>query len=167
MCLWPYAATQFENIAYFISTRAHMPPVSPFRFSHPDVPAPDLEWARPLFCDVTIHVASRDQTGKMSYTGAAGCFLCHDFKRNAEVVYVPSLRRLSSFTVTTWRMDSFEVCKMITADTPLEYRETDDLRFGPVTGDMLPRRRVARGAPTAIGRTVQEREGEAFEHHLA
>ena len=50
---------------------------------------------------------------------------------------------------------------MITPDTPLEYRETDDLRFGPVTGDMLPRRRVARGAPTAIGRTVQEREGEA------
>ena len=37
----------------------------------------------------------------------------------------------------------------------------NDLRFGPVTGDMLPRRRVARGAPTAIGRTVQEREGEA------
>ena len=128
MCLWPWAATQFENIAYFISTRAHAPPMSPFRFGHADAPAPDLEWARPLFCDVIVHVASRDQGGKMNYTGAVGCFLCHDFKRNAEIVYVPSLRRLSTFTVTTWRMDSFEVCKMITVDTPLEYRETEDLR---------------------------------------
>lgn len=161
MCLWPWAATQFENIAYFISTRAHAPPMSPFRFGHADAPAPDLEWARSLFCDVIVHVASRDQGGKMNYTGAVGCFLCHDFKRNAEIVYVPSLRRLSTFTVTTWRMDSFEVCKMITVDTPLEYRETEDLRCGPATSDLLPRRRVARGAPAAIGRTLQEREGDA------
>ena len=47
-------------------------------------------------------------------TGADGCFLGHDFIRGCEFVYVPSLRRLSSYVVTTWRTSSFEICKQIT-----------------------------------------------------
>lgn len=160
LCLWPWAASQFENVAYFISTRAHEPPVSPFQFSHPDAGEPDLSWARPLFCDVTVHVAKRDVGGKMNYTGTDGCYLGHDFKRNCEYVYCPGLRRLSSFTVSTWRTTSFTICKMITSDTPLEYRETEDLRFGPATLDLLPKRHVTRGAPAAVGSTALEREGE-------
>jgi hypothetical protein len=56
----------------------------------------DLAWAKPLFCDVTVHLAARDMKTKTGPTGADGCFLGHDFIRGCEFVYVPSLRRLSS-----------------------------------------------------------------------
>ncbi len=55
----------------------------------------DLSWAKPLFCDVTVHLPSRDSQGKLAYTGSDGCYLGRDFKRNADYVYLP--RRFEQF----------------------------------------------------------------------
>lgn len=70
--LWPWMVNQAEHIAYyFISTRAHKPPKSPFKFSYPDAPPADLTWAEPLFCDVVVHLAKADIHGKMAYRSKA------------------------------------------------------------------------------------------------
>ena len=61
------------------------------------------------------------------------------FKRNADYVYLPTKGRISSFTVTDWRAHSFTVCKTITSDTPVEYREPQDLRMSPATASLIPK----------------------------
>ena len=73
-------------------------------------------------------------------------------------MYVPSLRRLSSYAVTTWRTSSFEICKQITADTPVEYHQMDDLRYGPATATLLPKIMRAALKPAVVAMTA-EKEG--------
>ena len=64
---------------------------------------------------------------------------------------MPSLQRISTYTVSEWREESFTICKTITADTPVEYFEAGDLPIAPVTGAMTQRRYTVRraGAATA------------------
>ena len=157
-CLWPWAAAHIERVLYFVPTRAHNPAQSAYHFTHPDVGEADLSWAKPLFCDVTVHLSERDIKTKTGPTGADGCFLGHDFVRGGEYVYVPSLRRLSSYAVTTWRTSSFEICKQITADTPVEYHQMDDLRYGPATAALLPKVMRAALKPAVVAMTA-EKEG--------
>ena len=52
---------------------AHAPPISPYRFSHPQRDPVDMTWAYPLFCDVTVHLPYRDRDGKLGAAGADGC----------------------------------------------------------------------------------------------
>jgi hypothetical protein len=165
-CLWPWALTQFEHTRYFMSTESHSPPVSPYAFSHPEAPPADVSWAKPLFCDVTVSLSKQDRAGKLSHTGADGCYLGHDFKRNCSFVYLPSLNRIASFTVTDWRVASYTIVKSITSDTPVEYREPNDLRYGEVTAALVPRRITGPRARNAVasvlpkeGATVQNKEG--------
>lgn len=129
-----------------------------YHFTHPDAGDADLAWAKPLFCDVTVHLAARDMKTKTGPTGADGCFLGHDFIRGCEFVYVPSLRRLSSYVVTTWRTSSFEICKQITVDTPVEYHQMDDLRYSPATAALLPKIMRAARKPAVVAMTA-EKEG--------
>jgi len=139
-CLWPWAITQYANIRYFIATSAHDPEISPYEFAHgPGAPAADLSWAKPLFCDVTVHLVERDRHGALSSTGADGCYLLHDMKRGCEIVYVPKMRRIASFEVTDWRPHSFTIVKGITTDTPVEYMTPADLQFGPETASLMPK----------------------------
>jgi hypothetical protein len=114
--------------------------MSPYQFSHPEGEPADMTWAKPLFCDVVVHLAKRDIDNKTSYTSADGCYLGHDFKRNCQIVYVPALRRIGHFHVRVWRRGSFECCKGITFDTPVSYREPDDLFYGKPTAALLPER---------------------------
>ena len=126
-------------------------------FAHPDSGLADLSWAKPLFCDVTVHLPSRDSQGKLAYTGSDGCYLGRDFKRNADYVYLPAQGRISSFTVTDWRPHSFVTCKGITADTPVEYREPQDLRMSPVTASLVPKH-ITAGRPRSA-HLLQNKEG--------
>lgn len=73
--LWPWAMSQYEHIRHFISTEAIQPPMSPFMLAHPEAGPANLSWAKPLFCDVTVHLPSRDSQGKLAYTGSDGCYL--------------------------------------------------------------------------------------------
>ena len=165
--LWPWAVSQYEHVRHFISTEALSPPMSPYAFAHPDSGPADLSWAKPLFCDVTVHLPSRDSQGKLAYTGSDGCYLGRDFKRNADYVYLPTQGRISSFTVTDWRPHSFVICKGITADTPVEYREPQDLRMSPVTASLVPKHLTA-GRPrsahllssSADKKGMQNKEGD-------
>lgn len=134
LCLWPWIVNQAEHVAYFLTTRAHKPPMSPFRFSYPDAGPADLTWAEPLFCDVVVHLAKSDIDGKLAYRSTVGCYLGHDFKRNAQIVYCPELQRVGHFIVDTWIRNSFAACRGITCDTPVQYREPDDLRFSEMSG---------------------------------
>ena len=165
-CLWVWAAMQLESILYLISTKAHLPPVSPFRFSNPDAPSMDMSWTRPLFCDVTVHLPVRDVGSKVAETGADGCYLGHDFRRNCEYVYLPKQRRLASFVVTSWRCREFTICQRITSDTPVEYDQMSDLRFGRATAAMLPKRLAKPRASKAAekeGAMAAEKEGATVE----
>ena len=63
-------------------------------------------------------------------------------------MYVPSLRRLGSFTVTSWLPDSFSICKRITPDTPVEYA------MGYLFSD--PDRGITYGGPLKIPFGLQE-----------
>jgi hypothetical protein len=155
--LWPWAVSQYEHVRHFISTEALHPPMSPYAFAHPDSGLADLSWAKPLFCDVTVHLPSRDSQGKLAYTGSDGCYLGRDFKRNADYVYLPAQGRISSFTVTDWRPHSFVTCKGITADTPVEYREPQDLRMSPVTASLVPKH-ITAGRPRSA-HLLQNKEG--------
>ena len=166
--LWPWAVSQYEHVRHYISTEALHPPMSPYAFAHPDSGPADMSWAKPLFCDVTVHLPSRDSQGKLAYTGSDGCYLGRDFKRNADYVYLPKQGRISSFTVTDWRPHSFVTCKGITADTPVEYREPQDLRMSPMTAALVPKHLTA-GRPRSAhllsssadkeGALVQGKEG--------
>jgi hypothetical protein len=163
--LWPWAMSQYEHVRHFISTEAIQPPMSPYMLAHPEAGPANLSWAKPLFCDVTVHLPSRDSQGKLAYTGSDGCYLGRDFKRNADYVYLPAQGRISSFTVTDWRAHSFTVCKMITSDTPVEYREPQDLRMSPATASLIPKHLTSgrpRSAATATDQAgVQKKEGDA------
>ena len=39
----------------------------------------------------------------------------------------------------TWRVDSFVICRGLSSDTPVEYHQLDDLRYGPSTAALLPK----------------------------
>ena len=71
--LWPWAVSQYEHIRHFISTEAIQPPMSPYMLAHPEASPANLSWAKPLFCDVTVHLPSRDSQGKLAYTGSDAC----------------------------------------------------------------------------------------------
>ena len=86
----------------------------------------------------------RDRDGKLGNRSADACHLGYDPRRGAHFCYVPSMQRLSSFTVTEWREEAYTICKVITADTPVEYFDPADLPVAPVTAGMLPRRYSAR-----------------------
>ena len=119
-------------------------PQSPYAFVTGNKDPVDLSWARTMYCDCTITMPERDRDGKLGNRSADACHLGYDPRRGAHFCYVPTLQRLSSFTVTEWREDAYTVCKAITADTPVEYFDPVDLPIAPVTAGMMPRRYTAR-----------------------
>ena len=139
-CLWPWAAAQANRLLYYLPTSAHQPPQSPHSFITKSNDPVDLSWARVMFCDCTVATAIRDRDGKLGDRSADACHLGYDPRRGGHFCYVPSLSRLSSFTVSEWREDEFTICKAVTADTPVEYIDAHDLSVAPVTASMLPRR---------------------------
>ena len=143
-CLWSWAANQTELLLYYLQTEAHNPPMSPYRFTHPDAETADLGWAQPMFCDCSIRLQEADIHGKMGVRGADGVHLGYDWRRGCHFVFVPSINRLGSFTVTHWRPEEFKHCQGISADTPVNYREDGgDLRMSPETVTRVPLRRRA------------------------
>ena len=143
-CLWPWAANQANLLLYYLPTSALKPPTSPYTFSTGNTSPVDISWAHTMFCDVTVAIPTRDRDGKLGNRSADGVHLGYDARRGAHFVYVPSLTRISSFTVSEWREDSFQLCKSITADTPVNYAQLSDLAVAPVTSSMLPRMHVPR-----------------------
>ena len=139
-CLWPWGAAQANRLLYYLPTSTHSPPQSPYQFTTGSSDPADLSWARTMYCDVTVTVPQRDRHGKLGARGADGCHLGYDPRRNCHFVYVPSLQRIGSFVVTEWREYSFEHCRRITSDTPVEYYENDDLTISSVTSSLVPRR---------------------------
>ena len=162
-CLWSWVARQMDILMYYITTKAHNPAVSSYRFSNPDAEPADLSWAHPLLCDCTVHLSDRDRQGKLSHSGADACYLGRDVNRQASICYVPSLSRISTYQVVDWRCDSFTVCKSITADTPVEYYELNEFRMGNATSSMLPTRFRKRRAQViqVANATSVEKEGAA------
>ena len=119
-CLWPWAAQQANLLLYYLPSSSFNPPMSPYQFSSGDGQAVDVSWARPMFCDCTVSVADRDVHGKLGARSADGCHLGFDSRRGGHFVYVPSIRRLSTFTVTHWRETSFTHALRLSSDTPCE-----------------------------------------------
>ena len=143
-CLWTWGAQQAVQLSYYLPTSALTPPQSPYEFTTGKSDPVDLSWARTMFCDCTVTIAERDRDGKLGNRSADACHLGYDIRRGAHFCYVPRLSRLSSFTVTEWREDSFTIARTISADTPTEYVESRDLPVAPVTAAMMPRRYFAR-----------------------
>ena len=156
-CMWPWSARQNNLLLYFLPTNSFKPPQSPFQFATGDSAPVDLSWARTMFCDVTVSVPLRDIGGKLGARSADGCHLGYDERRNAHFVYVPSLRRLSTFIVTEWREDSFEHVMRLSSDTPVEYVDTMDFPVGGFTQRFLPRRFTARGHIRAVAAAERSR----------
>lgn len=148
-CLWPWTAHQANLLLYYLPTRALRPPQSPYAFSTGDSSPVDISWARTMFCDVTVTIPTRDRAGKLGDRSADGCHLGYDPRRGAHFVFVPCLSRISTFTVSEWREESFTVCKGITADTPVNYPSLSDLPIAPITSSMLPRMHAGRAAVDA------------------
>ena len=88
--------------------------------------------------DELVHVADRDRTGKLSYSGYDACYLGYDRNRLGHICYVPELRRISTYRVSKWRRASFEVCKTIHPDAPVTYEEVGMCRSSPVTSRPWP-----------------------------
>ena len=143
-CLWPWGAAQANLLLYYLPTSALQPPKSPFEFTTGNSGPVDISWARTMYCDCTVSIPARDRNGKLGNRGADACNLGYDPRRGGHFCYVPSLQRISTFTVSEWRDESFTLCKTITADTPVEYIDARDLSIAPVTASMVPRRYSAR-----------------------
>ena len=143
-CLWSWSANQSNRLLHYLSTAAHDPPMSPHQFVTGDKGPVDLSWARTMFCDVTITLPKRNVDGKVTMQSADACHLGYDSRRGCHFCYCESLQRLSSFTVTEWREDSFLLCKRISSDSPVEYFEAHDLPFSDVTSSLIPHRHTAR-----------------------
>ena len=136
-----------------------------------------------MFCDCTVRLQEVDIRGKMGVRGADGVHLGYDWRRACHFVFVPSLNRLGSFTVTHWRPEEFKQCQGISADTPVNYREDGgDLRMSPETVTRVPlRRRAAQRGSQAdamdaetlavnadhIARGVKELENEGVDAFFA
>ena len=170
-CLWPWAAAQASQLLYFLPTNALDPPMSPYQFSTGRSEAADLGWARTMFCDCTVTVPTRDRDGKLDSRSADACHFGYDRRRHAHFCYVPSLQRISSFTVTEWRENSWTCCQTITADTPVEFFDARDLAVSPVTSSLVPRRFTARkGTETrplkVVGVFCGELRGDDIAHNL-
>ena len=139
LCLWPWAATQMVNILKFLPCHG-IDMSSPYSFNNPTEGPPDISWAaHPLFCDVTVHLTKRDRDNKLSHTGADGTYLGYDHRRAGHIVYIPSLQRIGTFSVTRWRHESFTQCKGLTHDSPCEYHQVDDIEAPPATDAQIPR----------------------------
>ena len=163
-CLWSWAANQTELLLYYLQTEAHNPPMSPYRFTHPDADTADLGWAQPMFCDCSVRLQEADIHGKMEVRGADGVHLGYDWRRGCHFVFVPSINRLGSFTVTHWRPEEFKHCQGISADTPVNYREDGgDLRMSPETVTKVPLRRRA----SQRGRQVDAVDAETLATNAA
>mmetsp|Transcript_2194 Transcript_2194/g.7161 ORF Transcript_2194/g.7161 Transcript_2194/m.7161 type:complete len:1030 (+) Transcript_2194:1510-4599(+) len=144
-CLWPWAAHQCQQVNQFLATTTHDPPQSPHDFTHPGSEAADLSWAHVLFCDVTVPLHESDLLSKVSPRTAQGCHLGYDAARRGHYVYVPSLKRISTYRVSSWCGEtSFTIAPTIAADTPVQYHDMHDLPSGE--GQRLPRVRHARAA---------------------
>ena len=165
VCLWPWAARQMDILMYYLVTRSHEPPTSPFKFSNPHAGPANLSWANPLFCDVTVRLSTPDRHHKMCYRSVTGCYLGRDVNRQGDICYIPSLQRISTYYVVEWRRGEFTACKGITADTPVEYYEVNEFRYGDHTAERVPKRhrkpRKERTAAMAEASDNVEREGVA------
>ena len=163
-CLWPWAAQQAETLLYFLGTEALSPATSPYLLSNPDAAAAEMDWAYPMFCDVTVRLQEADVHGKMAARGEDGTHLGYDRRRGCHFAFLPALNRLGSFTVTHWKPNSYVHCRGITFDTPVTYREDGgDLRMAPKTIERVPLRRRARSQlDTAVrgSQLVTEKEEE-------
>ena len=164
-CLWSWAAQQSEMLLYFLGTESLDPPTSPYRLSHPDAEEADMDWAYPMFCDVTVRLQDTDVNGKVHLRGEDGCHLGYDRRRRCHFVFIPRINRLGSYTVTHWKPNSFLECRGITFDTPVTYREDGgDLTMCPATIDRVPLRRRARTSRDAAaarhGELVTEEEAD-------
>ena len=72
--------------------------------------------------DLPLSDVTRNLVLKTAQTTTDGCHLGYDRKRRAHIVYVPSLKRIATFKVVSWRgKDSFTIVKGISTDTPVEY----------------------------------------------
>jgi hypothetical protein len=115
--------------------------------NQPGLDAADLSWAHTLFYDVHIPLNEPDLLTKVSPRTALGCHLGYDHTRRGHFVYVPSLRRISTYHVASWCGESsFTVAKSIGADTPVTYHTMHDLACGDATRGLLPRNRNAHAA---------------------
>ena len=146
-CLWPWAMRQSELIFRHLATTSHSPPISPRDFANPNLEPAELGWARVLFCNVTVFIPLRDKDNKISHTQADACHLGYDENRRCHFAYVPSLRRVGSYRVTSWCGENkFTIAKTISCDTPITYMQSD-FPFGRATGAFLPKHFVARRPP--------------------
>ena len=75
-------------------------------------------------------------------------------------MYIPELKRIGHVTVSVWRRDSFQVCKGISADTPVNYSEPNDLAMAPTTAALVPRNFTTRETGRGAVDTREETEGE-------
>ena len=149
-CLWTWAARQANLLLYFLPTSSHQPPVSPYQFLTGDTEPQDISWARTMFCDVTVTITEQDvASGKLSQRSVDGCHLGYDNKRGQHFVYVEALRRLSVYVVKEWRELSFTMVHRISADTPVNYADADDMPTAVATQRATRRRYTARGAAAA------------------
>ena len=130
---------QVQNVLYYLNSKAHKPPASPCQFMHPDMPPSDMSWAEPMFCDIIVSLPKRELNGKLHFTSVEGCYLGHDFKRGCQHVYLPSLQSILHMPVRAWRRNSFEQCRWITPDTPVQYMDPNDLLYSEVTADYIPK----------------------------
>ena len=146
LSLWPWAYHQCSLIFHFLATTTHQPPCSAYQFLHPEAPPADLGWAHVLFCDVTVALPERDRNGKMCERNVDACHLCYDANRREYICYVPSVKRISTFKVTSWRDENqFTIAATLTADTPVDYTQ-DDLPVGPRTASLLPSKYTSHAA---------------------
>lgn len=154
-CLWPWAAQQCCQVYHYLATTSHQPPVSPHAFLHPGSATPDLSWAKVLFCDCAVALPERDIHNKVTHRAVDGCHLGYDARRCGHIVYCPSVKRISTFKVLSWREDNFTLAKSISADTPVEYHSLDDLLVSPLTLEALPKQLKRRSRAAAIDELIQ------------
>ena len=65
VCLWTWGAAQANRLLYFLATRAHNPPMSPYAFTTGNTAPADLSWARVMY-SATVPSRCPTETGTAS-----------------------------------------------------------------------------------------------------
>lgn len=156
-----YGLGRQRSVNMSITTSPLPPTVSPRDFINPNLDAADLSWAHVLFCDVSVPLNDPDLLTKVSPRTALGCHLGYDHTRRGHFVYVPSLRRISTYRVASWCGESsFTIAKTISADTPVTYHTLHDLQCGDATRRLLPRLQNALAANINISSAEEGEESK-------
>ena len=133
--LWPWAIAQAALIHNSLPIKRFDPPKSPIEAKTGKLP--DLGKLHVLFRKCIVRLEDPDVPNKISPTGMEAQYLGRDVRRNADFVYIPGLKRITSAHHVDHLNDTESIAVPDVSEAKIYYREQKDLPT-PAFGQPMP-----------------------------